>query len=179
MPKFSSGSSTTEKAKPKFVSGSGGGNFPKAADLFGELVMLTPVEVETVPGYEGKGTTERLTADTVVLTGPHQGEYPSMWWGQSPIVAAGKRVLRKGDDSIILGRLYRFPQAGNKAKYPTRQDIEKALKRWRPGKPDVNFAWALEQFDEDDAELAERYLDGDFEFEAVDLDDDPFDDDDD
>lgn len=179
MPKFTAGGNTaTEPEKRTFVSGSGGGNFPKAADLFGALVMLTPVEVETVPGYEGKGTTERLTADTVVLDGPHQGEYPSMWWSQSPIVSAAKAVLRKNKGEIILGRLYRFPQSSNKAKYPTRQDIEKALARWRPGRPDVNFAWALEKFTEEDQELAERYLDGDLEFEAAELEgDDAFEDD--
>lgn len=175
MPKFTTGE---EAPARKFVSGSGGGNYPKAADLFGALVMLTPIEVETVPGFEGKGTAERLTADTVVLDGPCQGEYPSMWWGQSPIVNAGKQSLRRDDGSIILGRLYRFPQAGNKEKYPTREAIETALAKWRPGKPEVRYAWALEKFTDEDQALAEKYLDGDFEFEKAEFDDDPFDEDD-
>lgn len=157
MPRFAGSDGRTT---PKFVSGSGGGTFPKAIELLGQLVMLTPIQVETVPGYEGKGTTERLTADTVVLTGDRAGEYPSMWWGQSPIVKAAKEVLRRGNGDIILGRLYRFPQTGNKAKFPTRQAIEEALQNWRPGQPDVKYAWALEAFTPEDAELATRYLRG-------------------
>lgn len=148
------------QAIPNFVPGSGGGNFPKAVELFGELIMLTPIEIETVPGYEGKGTVDRLTADTVVLTGDRQGEYPSMWWSQSPIVNAAKNVLRRGKGDIILGRLYRFPQSGNKAKFPTRQAIEKALAEWRPGSPDVKFAWALETFTAEDAAIATAFLNG-------------------
>jgi hypothetical protein len=161
MPQFADSNGQTTTQKPKFVSGSGGGTFPKAIELLGELIMLTPIRVETVPGYEGKGTTERLTADTVVLTGDRAGEYPSMWWGQSPIVKAGEEVLRRGNGDIILGRLYRFPQSGNKAKFPTRQAIEDALANWRPGKPDVKFAWALETFTPEDAALATRFIEGD------------------
>lgn len=157
MPQFAGANGQTT---PKFVSGSGGGTFPKAIELLGQLVMLTPIQVETVPGYEGKGTTERLTADTVVLTGDRAGEYPSMWWGQSPIVKAAKEVLRRGNGDIILGRLYRFPQTGNKAKFPTRQAIEEALQNWRPGQPDVKYAWALETFTAEDAALATKFLEG-------------------
>lgn len=158
MPNFA-GSNGSAPA-PKFVSGSGGGNFPKATELFGELIMLTPVEVETVPGYQGKGTTERLTADTVVLTGEHAGEFPAMWWGQSPIVKAAQQVLRRGTGDIILGRLYRFPQTANKAKFPTREAIEAGILAWRPGQPEVKFAWALETFTDEDQKIAEAYFAG-------------------
>lgn len=164
---------------PKFVSGTGGGNYPKAADLYGALVMLTPVQVETVPGFEGKGTAERLTADTVVLDGDFQGEFPSMWWGQSPIVKAGKEALRRGDGSIILGRLFRFPQSGNKDKFPTREALEKAIASWRPGKPEIRYAWALEKFSDEDQALAQSYLQGDLTLSQPDSDedeDDPFED---
>ncbi len=165
MPNFAGSNGQTT---PSFVSGSGGGTFPKAAELFGQLIMLTPIEIETVPGYEGKGTTDRLTADTVVLTGDRAGEYPSMWWGQSPIVKAAREVLRRGNGDIILGRLYRFPQTGNKAKFPTRQAIEEGLANWRPGQPEVKYAWALETFTQEDAALATRFLEGDLKLGAAD-----------
>lgn len=157
MPQFAS---ATGQSSPNFVSGSGGGSFPRALELLGELVMLTPIEIEKVPGYEGKGMIDRLTADTVVLTGDRAGEYPAMWWSQSPIVKAAATVLRRGNGDIILGRLWRFPQSSNKAKYPTRQAIEEALANWRPGQPDVKYAWALETFTAEDAALATSYING-------------------
>lgn len=159
MPNFAGASG---QSTPNFVSGSGGGNFPKAIELLGELVMLTPIEIEKVTGYEGKGQIDRLTADTVVLTGDRAGEYPAMWWSQSPIVKAAATVLRRGNGDVILGRLYRFPQSGNKAKYPTRQAIEEALQNWRPGQPDVKYAWALETFTAEDAALATRFIEGSY-----------------
>jgi len=77
-----------------------------------------------------------------------------------PIVKAAKEVLRRGNGDIILGRLWRFPQTGNKAKFPTRQAIEEALQNWRPGQPDVKYAWALETFTAEDAALATKFLEG-------------------
>jgi hypothetical protein len=145
---------------PRFSSGTGGGVYPKAIELFECLVMITPIEIETVPGFGGKGTAERLTADTVVFEGERAGEYPSMWWGQQPIVRAAAEGMRRGDGTILLGRLVRFPTSANKTQYKDRAALEKALATWRPGKPEIQYAWALEKFTPEDQAKAEKYLRG-------------------
>ena len=57
--------------------------------------------ISSTPSRASSRATERLTADTVVLDGEFQGEYPSMWWGQSPIVKTAAEALRRKDGSII------------------------------------------------------------------------------
>lgn len=145
----------------------GGGSFPKPAELFGELLLITPLAVESVPDTYAKNKPgepiqmkDRLTADTVVLTGERAGEeFDAMWWSQGPVVKAGQAALRKGVKAI-LGRLYRFPINEDKkaGKYTTRQDLEMALASWKPGMPNVRIAWALEQFTAEDAQIARAYL---------------------
>lgn len=157
--------SGTAAPPPQFAQPSGGGVFPKPTDLVGELVMLTPVKVETVPGYEGRGTVDRLTADTVVLTGARRGEYPEMWWNQETIVKNGKSILRAAQTGApvtpILGRIVRFPQKGNRDKYPTPEAIEAALAAWRPGMPEIKFAWGLSRFSDEDMAIATAWVQGD------------------
>jgi hypothetical protein len=157
--------SGTQAAPPTFAQPTGGGVFPKPVDIVGELVMLTPVKIEQVPGYEGKGFVDRLTADTVVLTGSRRGEYPEMWWNQETIVKNAKSILRQasqgGQITPILGRLVRFPQKNNRDKYPTPEAIEAALANWRPGQPDVKFAWGLSRFSDEDAQIATAWINGD------------------
>ena len=158
--------SGTQAATPsqQFSQPSGGGVFPKLPEILGELVMLTPSKIEQVPGYEGQGIVDRLTADTVVLTGPRRGEYPDMWWGQKTIVKNGEKMLRQaaqtgGPVTPILGRVTRFPQKN--APESTPAETEAALANWRPGQPQVKYAWGLSKFSDEDAAIATAWLQGD------------------
>jgi hypothetical protein len=157
-----SGNTATATIDP-FGQPTGGGTYPKVADLFDALVLLTPVKVETVPKYRGKPgeTQDRLTADLVILDGPRAGEeYDSMWFGQIPIIKAAQTAMRKGVPSI-LGRVHRFPINEDKGKYADRHALEAAIASWRPGAGEPpSFAWALSPFDESDAQKARAYLAG-------------------
>jgi hypothetical protein len=143
----------------------GGGNFPKVKEMFGQLIMLTPREVVPVKDNfdkDGVKMKDRLTADLVVLTGDLAGtECSDMWWNQSPIVKSGEIALRKGV-KMILGRLYRFPltEDKNSGKWKDRHAIEQGLLDFRAGTIDdpPRFAWAMEQYDEADAQIARDYL---------------------
>lgn len=141
----------------------GGGTYPKPQDLIGELVMLTPEKIETVADNFNKGNmVDRLTADTVVLSGDRAGEsFDSMWWNQTSVVKAGAAALRK-NQRMILGRLRRFPISEDvKAGKFNRGDwqaIETALANWTPKSPAVRFAVALDLFTDEDAAVARAYL---------------------
>lgn len=149
----------------------GGGKYPKAEDLLGVLLMISPIEITNVPkppkfGGKPGEMVEQLTADTVVLPDSVDDlasaeEYHSMWWGQAGIVGAGKIAKRKGVPAI-LGRLWRFPVSEDKkdGTYHTRQDIEAAFVKFenRELKMPPRFAWSLEKFSPEDAEIARAYL---------------------
>jgi hypothetical protein len=167
--------------KPQFKSGSGGGKFPKKEELFGELVMLTPVEVVKVQKYKGKPgeTSERLTADTVVLTGQFAGEeFSEMWWTPDGIIKTAKAELRKPVDqrNPILGRLIRFPQNATRDEYPTAEAIEAGIVAFneRKIKEMPGFAWGLSQFTQEEEDIAVAYLNGDRPTPEVNASDDPW-----
>lgn len=139
----------------------GGGEYPKIAELFGALIMLRPGEIKKVPDNFNKGQeVDQLTADTIVLTGERAGEeYADMWWNNAPIVKAARHAMKNGSPAI-LGRLYRYPTNDDvkAGKYKTREDVETALANWRPGTPNVRFAWVLENFTDADRQIALEYL---------------------
>lgn len=139
----------------------GGGSYPRVYELFGELVLIKPIKIETVPSKHNEGQmVDRLTADTVVLTGEFAGEeYDGMHWYQAPIAGAGKTAMKQGVPAI-LGRVLRFPTAQDKKSgtYSTKEDVEAALANWKVGQPNIRFAWALEQFTEEDANIARAYI---------------------
>lgn len=162
----------TAPAKPAAPAGdpfgqpaAGGGNYPKPADLIGELVLIKPIKVEDQPKYRGKPgeTQERLTADTHVLTGDYAGNvYREMWWTNAPVVKAGQTALRDGTP-MVLGRLRTFP-SGTEKKLPngcqTWQEVQRELERFanreRDEKP--GYAIGLENYTPEDAETARAYL---------------------
>jgi hypothetical protein len=135
-------------------------------ELVGELIMLTPIEVESVPQPKefGGGMKDRLTADTVVLTGQRAGEYPSMWWGQSGIVKKGKDILRANRGDLILGRIYRFPKRDMMKHYPSPAALEAAFKAAADGKappvPNTAYFWSINDPAQDEIQAATEYLGG-------------------
>lgn len=146
---------------------SGGGTFPKAGELIGELVMLSPTKIEQQQKYRAPAgeMQDRLTATTVVLTGERAGQsYDEMWWTNSSIVKAGRAAMSKGQ-RMILGRLRRFPinedvKAG-KFKAGDWEGVEAALKTWAADPLKVekpSFAICLDQYTEEDAAVAREYL---------------------
>lgn len=140
----------------------GGGEYPKIVELFGELLMLRPSGIKKVPDNFNKTgpDVDQLVADTIVLSGQRAGEeYTDMWWNNAPIVKAARHAMNNGSPAI-LGRLYRYPTNDDvkAGKYKTRHDIEVALANWRPGTPNVRFAWVLENFTPEDREIALAYL---------------------
>jgi hypothetical protein len=156
------GSPSVNPTDPFGQPSGGGGDFPKPAELNGCLLLLTPVKFEQVQAYQqapGVMAT-RLSADTVVLTGLRAGEsFDSMYWSQKPIVAAAEKAVR---DKIpaILGTLRRVPIGADakSGKYPTTEALEAALDAWRPGSAPIQFAWVLEKFAPEDAQIARDYL---------------------
>jgi hypothetical protein len=164
-------------AKDPFGQPATGGNFPKLADLWGCLLMITPRKIEEVPDNFNKGqTTNRLTADVLVVDGPpadvlaeHEmampggverfvtKNYPRMWINSGPIVKAANVALEDGTPSI-LGRLWRFPVSDDRDKYEDRWELEHALLNWRPGQAQIRSAWSLEGYTEDDAVKARALI---------------------
>jgi hypothetical protein len=155
-----------------------GGNFPKLADLWGCLIMITPRKIEEVPDNFNKGqTTNRLTADVLVIDGPpvelvtSNGlpepsdtyskfigrNFPRMWINSGPIVKAADVALDEGTKAI-LGRLWRFPVSDDKDKYEDRWELERALNNWRPGQAQIRSAWSLERYTDEDAALARQVI---------------------
>lgn len=174
MPSFAGSADT---AAPRFASGGGGGTFPKMPALVGALVMLKPLDIENVPGFEGQGMKDRLTADTTVLDGPERGEYPSMWWGQSGIVKKAAGLLRKNaqDPDLILGRLRRYPKKEFAKYWATPQALEAAIANGNTPVPNNAYFWVIEDGDTraDDIALATKVLAGEVRLDAPD-EDDPF-----
>lgn len=149
-------------AEDPFGQPAGGGNYPKAEELNGCLIMLTPVKVEEVQKYRGKPgeMSERLSADTFVIDGERAGEeFDSMYWSQLPIVNAAKSAQRKGVKAI-LGRLRRFPISedvkNGKFERGDWEAIEAAIAKG--GKNVPQFAWVLDKYTEDDAKAAREAL---------------------
>lgn len=148
----------------KFSSTGGAGNFPQLSGIVGDLVMLTPIEIEMVPGYKakpGEPLKPRLTADTVVLTGPSAGSYDGMWWGQQGIVKKGEQILKRSSDEMILGRLVRLPKKDSD--FESREELEEAFSQGGRNAPrGTDYFWVIEDGDTRaaDIELATKYLDG-------------------
>lgn len=173
--------SNGKSEKDPFGQPATGGNFPKPADLWGCLIMITPKKIEEVKDNfdkEGLKMVSRLTADTMVIDGPPVEEiishglpepsdtysrfvgksYPRMWWSQSPIVKAAEVALDEGTEAI-LGRLWRFPIGDDKEKYEDRWELEEAMNNWRPGQGQPpRYAWSLERYTDEEAQMARRVI---------------------
>ena len=177
MPAFAGTAEDGTVTTPRFQ-GSGGGNFPKMDQLVGSLVMITPIEIESVKQSDefGGGMKDRLTADTVVLDGQYQGEYPSMWWGQSGVVKAAAGILRRGRGDLILGRLYRFPKKEFAKYWATREELEAAFANAKTPVPNNAFFWSIPSPSAAEVALATKYLAGNLELGAAEDGADPFDD---
>lgn len=157
----------TAPAGDPFNQPGGGGDYLKPANLRGALLLISPVKIEQVPAYRDNSgkMVDRLSADTVVLTGEHAGtEFDAMYWSQKPIIKAAAKAMRDNVPSI-LGTLQRVPIGEDKksGKYSTPEGIdyaafEAAMEAWRKGDPEIEYAWVLVNFTEDDAQIARDYL---------------------
>lgn len=158
-------SAPDEPAGDEFGQPATGGKYPKLADLIGELLLIAPVKIESVPKYKGQPgeMSDRLTADVIILTGERAGEeYTGMWIGNTPIVESARAHLRTGQ-KMSLGRIRRFPQSDDTKKglysggWP---DIEQAFLDFRAGilKEPPRYAIAQDQYTDDEAQTARGYL---------------------
>jgi hypothetical protein len=136
--------------------------FPNMDDLEGALVLITPKCVETVSGYMGVGTTERATVDVVVFGPDGEEEYTDKYMSQAGIVTACKAALRPGSKPMILGVVAMYPtKDGKAAGFDTVEKIKQGLldhfaSNGKKKKP--NFGWHLEEYTEEQAEIARNYL---------------------
>lgn len=168
-----------QPAKDPFGQPASGGGFPKVGDLFGHLLMITPIKVEEVPDFQDKTKTrEQLTATVAVIDGPPEPyadpenpspwvgrTFPNMWLNNKTLVSAGQAALADGTPAI-LGRLWRFPTSADvkEGKYSDRHDLEAKMAEetaaWRPGqKPlDHRYALGLEKYTDEEAQLARDFL---------------------
>jgi hypothetical protein len=177
------GADTTAKTngsgKDPFGQPAGGGGFPKVADLFGCLLLIKPIKVESVPDYQDRTKMrDQLTADVTVIDGPPEPyagtepnpyvgkTYNNMWLNNKTLVTAGEAALRDGTPAI-LGRLWRFPQTSEvkAGKYTDRHDLEakeaEIQANWRPGMPapePPKIAWGLEKYTDEEAQMARDFL---------------------
>lgn len=123
-------------AKPSDAPATGGDGFKaESEDNVGKLLLITPLRVDEVIGFENK-TTEVVVADVVVInekkpekSEEHTGVYFFGGWTKGALrgYVAERRVLARLDQDAAKGR----------------------------GK---NAAWVLEDADADDIELAKAYL---------------------
>jgi hypothetical protein len=145
----------------------GGGNFPKLDDLEGCLVLLKPSKLEVVPGYKGKGTQDRITADTWVFgpeLDPEKVEsYSDMYFSQAGIVPSCKQALKPGGLPYVLGVVTKFPSKDLKASgIDTPEKVQKAYSDWlrKGGKGEKpQFAWGLAEFTDEQAAAARKLID--------------------
>jgi len=153
----------TETTPDLFAAPTGGGAYPKMDELEGRLVLLNPSKIETVPGYQGKGTQERATADCTVFEDDGSFEtYDDMYFSQAGIVPSLRKALKPGNKPFVLGRVQMFPSKSTKEKgIDTPEKLQTALSEWarKGGKGDKpQFAWGLAEFSEQDAAHARAYL---------------------
>lgn len=127
--------STAPAVKAAFgqpAQGGGAGSFITPSDLVGQLSLITPIKIESVPNDKGKPgeMKDRLTCDVVILTGPNAGrEVLNQWLESVAIVGAAETALRQGTPAI-LGRLARLPMKGCREAYPTPEALEAAYATW-------------------------------------------------
>lgn len=151
------------EANDIFGTPTGGGAYPKMDDLEGLLVLCKPSKIETVPGYQGKGTTERATADVIVFEVDGSVEkFDDMYLSQAGIVPSMRKALKPGERPYVLGRISKFPsKKAKEAGLDTTEKIEAALTEWlkKGGKGEKpQFAWGLDQPTDEDKATARAYL---------------------
>jgi hypothetical protein len=142
-----------------------GSVYPKIDELEGQLVLVKPIRVETVPGYQGKGTTERITADVHVYddeSGTWES-YEDMYLSQLGLVPALKKKLKPGvAKPFVLGRITMAPSKPTREKgIDTPEALKKTLEEWarKGGKGDKpQFAWIFGEYTDADAVAARQYL---------------------
>jgi hypothetical protein len=144
MPKFAG---TSGKSAPK-VEGTGGnsGSFVRQTNLVGELVIATPVEVIHGLYNEGKPDerpTRKLSADVVVLTGPHAGNHPAMHLSGGKIVDKGVEILDAKSDTVLAGRMTRVPLKKYREAWPTAEALEIAIADPKVVVPGNAYVWLI------------------------------------
>jgi hypothetical protein len=169
MPKFAGTSGRSTKA-PK-IQGTGGGStsFVRQPAIVGELVIVTPVEEKLGVWNEGKPDerkTRQLTADVVVLTGPHAGNYPGMFLSGRPIIDKGVEILEDEEDTpvaertVLAGRMIRKPLKKYKDAWPTPEALEAAIADPKVVVPNNAYSWLIPDPSEADMALIMAYYQG-------------------
>jgi hypothetical protein len=147
-----------------FGSGSGGGAFPKLAELDGKLILLKPSVVEKAPKYKSPGEyVDRATADLVVFEDDGSYEaFEDVYFSQVSIVNAAKKALKPGAKPFILGRVKMFPSKEMRNKgVDTSEKIVAARADWlrKGGKGDEpGYAWGLDDYTPEEAQVAMKYV---------------------
>lgn len=136
--------------------------FPKMDDLEGSLVLIKPSLVETVPGYQGKGMVDRVTADVAVFGPEGIEEYEDMYLSQAGLVPSCKQALKPGAKPFVLGVVTMVPSKNAREKgYDTPEKIKAAVTEWakKGGKGEKpQFAWGLAEYSDDQAQRAREYI---------------------
>ena len=148
------------------------GNYPKPDDLDGSLLLFRPTKpADMVPNRFAKTPedpthTQRISVDTTVFDENGEPEtYPDMYWSQSVIIRACEQSLKPGSKPFVLGRLVKVATKDSREKLKigeTAEDYRTARAEWlrKGGKSgsEPRHVWILDQFDDDDAALARKYI---------------------
>ncbi len=157
---------TSTEINDPFGAAKSGGTYPKADELVGKLIMLTPSKVETIPDRFNPGsTTERATADTVVFEDDGTTEkFSDMYWSQGVVVGALKNALKPGEKPMVLGRLVKVATKATREALKiedTPEAFEAARADWlkKGGRgTEPKHVWLLAKFSDEDASRARAYL---------------------
>jgi hypothetical protein len=189
MPKFAGTSGKSGTKAPK-IQGTGGGStsFVRQPAIVGELVIVTPIEEHHGVYNEGKADerkTRQLTADVVVLTGPHAGTYPGMYLSGRPIIDKGVEILEDEEDvpvaerTVLAGRMIRKPLKKYREAWPTPEALETAISDPKVVVPNNAYSWLIPDPSEADMAKIMAYYQGGQQAPAADDDSDdgdPFED---
>lgn len=136
---------------------SGGGNFPKPAELLHKLLIMVPVS-SSIQQRDGQPPKERWDIDTTVL---HEDgtfdTYDKMWWEQTAIASEAAKAFR--GKYPLRGTLHLVPAQASKKKFANEEELlaDEAIQFWLgrggAGMPPTQVAWVLQAATPEQAKL--------------------------
>lgn len=141
------------------------GNFPKVDELEGQLLLIEPSKIESVPRKAefGGGMADRATADVTVFGPDGVEEYSDMYLSQTVLVNACRQGLKPGGKAT-LGRLEKVATKASRDALKIGEsaaDFAAAHTEWlRKGGKGVQpkHVFILSDYDEDDAARVREFL---------------------